>query len=104
VLKALLNKAFHDGLVADDMPWRRVRPFENVGEARIRFLTDAKAIRLVKSCRPDLRHLVRARYGELRGLKVRDVDLRTAQVYISQSTSGKPRYIPLNPDPAPAYA
>ena len=104
VLKALLNKAFHDGLVSDDTPWRRVQPFENVDEARIRFLTDAEAIRLVKSCRPDLRRLVQAalitgaRYGELRALKAQDVNLKTAQVYISQSKSGKPRHIPLNPE------
>ncbi len=104
VLKALLNKAFHDGLVSDDTPWRRVTPFENVDEARIRFLTDAEAVRLVKCCRPEFRYLVQAalltgaRYGELRALKVRDVNLRTAQVYISQSKSGKPRHIPLNPE------
>lgn len=32
VLKAILNKAFQDGLVSDDTAWRRVKPFENADE------------------------------------------------------------------------
>lgn len=109
ILKAILNRAFHDGLVADDLAWRRVKPFSKVDEARIRFLTDAEAVRLVNACPADLRALVRAalltgaRYGELVALRAQDVDLRTAQVYIAQSKSGRPRHIPLNPEGAALF-
>jgi integrase len=104
VLKAILNRAFQDGLVADDSAWRKVKPFPKVDEARIRYLTDAEATRLVNSCPPDLRRLVRAalltgaRWGELAALKVADVNLKTAQIYIAESKSGKPRHVPLNPE------
>ncbi len=104
ILKALLNRAFRDGLVSDDSAWRKVKPFPKVDEARIRFLTDAEGVRLVNACAPDLRQLVNAalltgaRYGELVEMRVNDVNNRDARVYISQSKSGKPRHIPLNPE------
>lgn len=104
ILKAILNRAFHDGHVADDSAWRKVKPFPKVDEARIRFLTDAEAVRLVNACPADLRSLARAalltgaRYGELVALRAQDVNLRTAQVYIAQSKSGRPRHVPLNPE------
>ncbi|MGH8738043.1 MAG: hypothetical protein ACREU5_11840 [Burkholderiales bacterium] len=75
VLKALLNRAFQDGLAADDTAWRKVKPFAKADEARIRFLSDAEAVRLVNACPADLRALVRAalltgaRYGELARLR-----------------------------------
>ncbi len=105
VLKALLNRAFHDGLAADDTAWRKVKPFAKADEARIRFLSDAEAVRLVNACPADLRALVRAalltgaRYGELARLRAADVNTRTAQIYVgAESKSGRPRHIPLNPE------
>jgi len=104
ILKALLNRAFRDGLVADDSAWRKVKPFPKVDEARIRFLTDSEGVRLVNASAPDLRQLANAalltgaRYGELVAMRVNDVSVRDSRVYISQSKSGKPRYIPLNPE------
>ena len=109
VLKALLNRAFQDGLVPDDMEWRKVKPFEKVDEARIRFLSDAEAVRLVNACPADLRALLRAalltgaRYGELVVLQARDVDLRAGRIYVSESKSGRPRHIPLNPEGTGAF-
>lgn len=102
ILKAVVNRAFQDGLVADDSPWRRVKPFAKVDEARIRFLNDAEGVRLVNACAPDLRELVKgalltgARYGELAGMRAQDVDAKGATVYIAQSKSGRPRHVPLN--------
>lgn len=102
VLKAILNRAFHDGLIGDDTAWRKVKPFPRVDEPRIRFLSDAEAVRLVSACPDQLRALVRAalltgaRYGELTSLRVQDVRLKTAQVYVGDSKSGRPRHIPLN--------
>ena len=102
VLKAILNRAFHEGLATDDTAWRKVKPFAKADQPRIRFLTDSEAIRLVNVCPPDLRALVRAalltgaRYGELVSIRAHDVNLRTAQIYIAQAKSDKPRHIPLN--------
>jgi len=104
VLKALLNRAFEDGLVADNAEWRKVKPFKKADEARIRFLSDAEGVRLVNACPADLRALIRAalltgaRYGEIVALQARDIDLRAGRVYISESKSGRPRHIPLNPE------
>jgi len=38
ILKAALNRAWRDGRVTDDLAWRRVEPFEGVGEGRKVFL------------------------------------------------------------------
>lgn len=104
VLKAILNKAYADGYITGNTAWSKVKPFENVDDARIRYLTDGEAQRLVNACPSDLRSLVRAalltgaRRGELAALTVADVTLRTSQIYVSESKSGKPRHIPLNPE------
>ena len=104
VLKAILNRAFQDGLVADDSAWRKIKPFAKADEARIRYLTDAEATRLVNACPINLRRLVRAalltgtRWGELTSLKAADVHLSTAHLYIAESKSGRSRHVPLNPE------
>lgn len=109
VLKAILNRAFHDGLIADDSAWRKVKPFPKVDEARIRFLTDAEAVRLINACPKDLRALVQAalltgaRYGELVEMRAQDVDLRGERIYVSHSKSGRPRHVPLNPEGAALF-
>lgn len=102
VLKAILNKAFRDELVADDSVWRRVKPFEKVDEPVIRFLTDREATRLINTCRPDFRQLVKAalftgaRYSELTGLRVSDFDESNARIYIRPAKSGRGRHVFLN--------
>ena len=104
VFKAMLNKVYNDGDITSNAIWRNVKPFKNVDQARIRYLTDAEAQRLVNACPADLRALVRAalltgaRRGELAALTARDVNLKTAQIYIAESKSGKPRHVPLNPE------
>jgi integrase len=102
VLKAILNKAWRDGLVPDDSAWRRVKPFERADEPVVRFLSEAEAVRLMNACKLDFRNLVKAalftgaRYGELVQLRVSDVNIETAQVLIRPSKSGKKRHVPLN--------
>jgi integrase len=82
VLKAALNHAWKANRVRDDMAWRKVTPFREVDEPRIRYLTDEESIRLVNACALDFRSLVVAAlltgcdYGELRTAQVRDLDLR----------------------------
>lgn len=105
VLKAILNRAFQDGMVSDDAAWRRVKPFENVDEPVTRFLTDAESSRLVNACAADFRPLVKAalftgcRCGELTRMKVADVNLDTGMVYVSaEAKSGKGRHVPLSDD------
>lgn len=103
VLKAILNKAFRDGLVSDDTAWRRVKPFENADEPVTRFLSTAESIRLINACQPQFRRLVKAalftgcRYGELSRLLTKDVNLDTGLIYISpEAKSGKGRHVPLH--------
>ena len=85
MLKAILNKAFHDELVDDNVTWRRVKPFENVEQAKIRFLTEAECKRLINAARPDFRELLKAalftgaRCSELTQLEVSSVNLTSTQ-------------------------
>lgn len=103
VFKAILNKAFHDELVRDDTPWRRVKPFPNADEAITRFLTVAESTRLINACKADFRLLVKAalftgaRYGELIRLRAGEVNTDTGMVVIHPAAkSGKLRYVPLS--------
>lgn len=80
LLRAALNRAFEDGLIDSDAPWRRIKPFRGVSKARIRFLSAAEVVRLDNAIDPDFRPLLRAafatgaRYGQLAKLKVADFD------------------------------
>lgn len=103
VLKAILNRAFENELVADDTAWRRVRPFERTDEPISRFLTAAESKRLINACSADFRNLVKAalltgaRYSELTRLRASDFNRDTAMLHIRpESKSGKGRYVPLN--------
>jgi integrase len=112
VLKALLNRAYRAGAVSDDSAWRKVKPFGKADEAKIRYLSDAESVRLVNACPADLRALVRAalltgaRWGELAALRVSDVNTSKDRptMYVAESKSGKPRYIPLNPEGRELFA
>jgi integrase len=109
VLRAILNKAFEDELVADNVAWRRIKPFKGADEPVIRFLTDDEARRLVNACRSDLRQLVIAalatgcRFGELVALKVADVNIDLGAIYVRPSKSGKGRHVPLNAESQPFF-
>jgi integrase len=102
VLKAILNRAYADELVASRDAWCRVKPFENADQPIVRFLTQDEATRLLNACAPDLRALVRAalltgaRYSELTRMKTADFNADTGAVFIQPSKSGKGRHIPLN--------
>ncbi len=101
LLKAALNLAYRDGKTAVDDPWRRVAPFQKVQAARIRYLSDAEAARLVKACEPDLRRLVAGalltgcRYQELARLHPGDIDLYARVLTIRASKSGGARTVVL---------
>lgn len=102
IFKALLNKAYSEDLVATDHAWRRVKPFRNVCEPVVRFLTTSESARLINACPPDLRVLVRgalytgARFSELARMRVIDFSTETTLIYILPGKSGHGRYVPLN--------
>lgn len=101
VLKAALNRAYHDGRASSNDAWVRVKPFRGVESSRIRFLSEAEATRLVNACTADFRPLVVAalltgcRYGELTRLTVADFDADAGTIHITESKSGRPRHVPL---------
>jgi integrase len=101
ILKAALNKAFHDGLVSEDVAWRRFKPFERVHAARPGYLTLEQSKRLINAADHDsgFRDLVHAalltgaRRSELYALRVRD--FHRGKLAIHRSKSGRPRDIVL---------
>lgn len=102
ILKAALNRAYHDGRAASDEAWRRVKPFRGVEEPRVEYLSRDEALRLTNASAPDFRQLVRAalltgcRYGELVRMRARDYNPDSNSVRISESKSGRPRDVYLN--------
>jgi integrase len=103
-LKAALNRAYDDGLVGSAEEWRKVKPFQGVNAARVRYLKLAECKRLLNTCEPDFRDLVRgaletgARYSELTRLKVEDYnpDVGTVAIYVSKTD--EPRHVVLTAD------
>lgn len=99
VLKAALNRC------ADDHPglpvhsWRDVKPFKDVDGAKLRYLSDDEARRLVNACDTEFRPMVQAalltgaRYGELAALSVADVDLGSQTLWPRTTKASKPRAI-----------
>ncbi len=102
VLKAALNDAYHEGRIPANETWQRVRPFRKVDSARIRYLSDDEARRLVNACSPDFRALVigalmtGCRYGELTALLVEDFNADSGTLTVRTSKSGKPRHVALS--------
>lgn len=104
VLKAALNHAFREGRVPSDDAWRKVAPFKSADAAKVRYLTDDEATRLVNACPEDLRRLVTAalltgcRYGELTSLRPADVNLDAGLLTVraDKSKSGKARTVYLS--------
>jgi integrase len=110
VLKAALSLTYREGRVPSDDAWRRVAPFPKVDAARVRYLTDPEAVRLVNACPGDFRKLVTAalltgsRYGELVALRAGDLDAGAAVLHIREAKAGKPRAVPLTDDAARFFA
>jgi integrase len=106
-LKAILNHAFDEKQVSSRDEWgRRLKPFRNVGKARVRYLSIAEVQRLLNSCEPDFKSLVTgalvtgARYGELGRLLVTDFHPDSGTIHIRKSKTGKERHIHLNEEGA----
>lgn len=97
VLKAALNFAFGRRRIVSDSAWRSVKPFKGADRAKLRYLTDDEARRLVNGADADFRPILQAalltgaRWGELRKIKVADVDLSTATVWLHDTKGGGSR-------------
>lgn len=79
-LKAALNLALRDRLVATDAGWKTVAKFKDVGRRRERFLPADQRTALLSACPTDLSHLVTAmlltsaRPGELANVSAQHFD------------------------------
>jgi integrase len=103
-LKAALNYAHQNGKVAIADAWQKVRLYDHVSSARLRYLSDDESRRLINACPEDLRALVTGalltgcRYGELCRLTVEDYHADAGTIHIRTSKSGKPRHVVLPPE------
>lgn len=110
VLKASLNHAFHEGWVASDDAWRKVKPFREVDAAVVRFLSDDECRRLVNACDDAFRDLVRAalltgcRYGELTRMRASDFSREAGTITVRESKAGKPRHVALTSEGQELFA
>lgn len=101
IFKAVLNKAYQDEHVASCEAWKKVKPFKDVDEPIVHFLSADEGKRLLNACPIDLRKLVRAalntgaRYSELTGAFVADYSPDNQSLYVRPSKSGKGRHVPL---------
>ena len=101
ILQVAPNRAFKHGIIDDDLAWRRVMPFGNVGHARPGYLTvpEAKRLQNAADAANGFRDLVRAalmtgcRYGELATMHVKDFHRGKLAIY--RSKSGKARDVVL---------
>ena len=101
-LKAMLNHAWREGRVASDDAWRRIKPFQGVDVAKLRYLQAAACKRLVNACDPEFRPLVQAalytgcRYGELTRMSISDFNPDAGTVTVQEAKAGKPRHVVLD--------
>jgi len=91
-LKAALNLALSDRLVAHDAGWKTVTGFEDVGKRRSVYLDAKQRKDLINACPVDLRRLVQAmlltaaRPGELAALMVSDFNKDQGTLDLSGKT------------------
>jgi integrase len=99
IFKAALNFAFSEGRVAADEAWRRVKPFKGADAAKISYLDQEQAARLLNVGAADFQLLMRAalltgcRYGELIALRVGDYLPDSQAIHIRESKSNKSRHV-----------
>jgi integrase len=101
-LRAALNHAFKEDVVANDREWRKVKPFGGVDGKRTEVLDVEEARRLVNASDPDFRLLVQAalltggRYSSLARLKVRDFHAHAGTINLTtRKGNGTERQFPV---------
>lgn len=91
-LKAALNLALKDRLVATDAGWKTITPFRGVGRRREYMLNQAERSSLLNSCPDDLQRLVKclfltaARPGEIAKAIVADFDKKHGTIILDGKT------------------
>lgn len=101
VLKAGLNHAWAEGLLDRREVWQRVKPFREVDQPKIRFLSQPECTRLINGCAAEFRPLVEGalltglRYGELCRLRAEDFEQTAGSVCVRQAKGGRARHVPL---------
>jgi integrase len=97
ILKAALNRAYHEGDVESDHAWRKVKPFEKADGVKLRYLSDDEARRLVNATNATFRPMVQgalltgARYAELANLEARDFDRQARTIRLRETKAGMHR-------------
>lgn len=110
VLKAALNHAYKENLVATKAAWEKIAPFREVDVPKVRYLTVKECKRLIDACPSDFRALVRGalytgcRYGELTAMRVDAFNSHAKTIHVERSKSGKGRFIPLTEEGASFFA
>lgn len=110
ILKAALNHAFHEGKVADDSPWRKVKPFKGADAPVIRYLKHDESVRLINTCDTDFRGLVHGalvtgcRYSELVRMTVNDFDRNARTAFVAEAKGEKSRHVALNDEGASFFS
>lgn len=100
-LKAILNRVYDNGLVADNSAWKRVKPFRNVAKARTEYLEVDEIKALLKVAEPSLKLLIcgalytGCRYGELARMQRCDLYPDIMKLYVQPSKNGLDRYVTL---------
>jgi len=101
VLLAILNFSHRQGKVRTKDGWINVKHYKNVSGVRNRFLNPEEQVRLVNASEPGFRELLAGgmhtgcRLGELHALRIKHVYLADQLIYIADSKTGMPRYVPL---------
>lgn len=93
-LKAALNRAFRQHLVASDAAWKVVKPFKKVGKGRSKqsFLTIQQRKALIDACPDDLALLVKAllllgcRPGEVANMNASSYNKRSGTITLNGKT------------------
>ena len=108
--RAALNLAFNHKKVSSDSEWRRVKPFKGVNAAKLRYLSNDEARRLINASDGDFRVLVIAalqtgcRYQELARLRVSDFNPDVGTLLIRTSKTGNPRHVVLTEEGSTFFA
>jgi integrase len=98
MVKAFLNDAWQDkkNHIPNNDAWRNVKPFKNVSRPREVRYSPRQARLLIESCIDkcfaDLvrgAYLTGARYGELNGAKIRDLDVSAKTLRVSGKTGSR---------------
>ena len=110
VLKAALNHAYHEGRVATDEAWRKVKPFREANAPVVHFLSDDECRRIVNACDGAFRNIVKGalvtgcRYGELTRMRASDFNAEAGTITVRESKAGKPRHVALTDEGQALFA